>query len=118
MRLTNASTHEARSDVTIREILSRLATYEDAEDQGRLVILPKALYEACDIPLITGVTEWEVTGVRYYDGAVQAYTVQTKNVQTIIDGREIGKTVFLARAEAEAALKRGQDDGQETRAAD
>lgn len=29
MRLTNASTHEARSDVTIREILSRLAAYED-----------------------------------------------------------------------------------------
>ena len=40
MRLTNASTHEARSDVTIREIISRLAAYEDAEEQGRLAILP------------------------------------------------------------------------------
>ncbi len=28
-RLTNAFTHEARSDVTIREMLSRLAAYED-----------------------------------------------------------------------------------------
>lgn len=40
MRLTNASTHEARSDVTIREMLSRLAAYEDAEEQGLLVYLP------------------------------------------------------------------------------
>ena len=40
MRLTNASTHEARSDVTIREIISRLSAYEDAEEQGRLAILP------------------------------------------------------------------------------
>lgn len=92
------------------QALKKLAVYEDAEEQGRLLILPKTLYEADDTPLITGVTEWEVTGVRFYDGVVQAYTVKTKNVQTIIWGKEIGKTVFLTREEAEAVLKGGQND--------
>ena len=81
----------------------------EANAEGRLLILPKTLYEADPTPLIKGVTEWKVTGVRYYDGAVQEYTVQTENVQTIIYGREIGKTVFLTRADAEAALRKEND---------
>ena len=89
---------------------NKLCDYEDAEEQGRLVILPKTLYEANDTPLIFGVAEWEVTGVRFYDGVVQAYTVKTKSVQTIIWGEEIGKTVFLSREEAEAALKGETND--------
>ena len=105
-RLTYYNERKGHYDwhVTNSEIGDRLAEYEDAEEQGRLVILPETLYEADTTPLITGVTEWKVTGVQYYDGTVQAYTVQTKNVQTIIYGDEIGKTVFLTREEAEAAL--------------
>lgn len=44
-RLTDASTHEARNDVTIREVLARLAAYEDtglepeAVDNLRLSLL-------------------------------------------------------------------------------
>lgn len=82
----------------------------EANAEGHLLILPKILYEADSTPLIKGVIEWKVTGVRYYDGAVQAYTVRTKNVQSIIYGREIGETVFLTREEAEAALRRGADN--------
>lgn len=92
------------------EIADKLATYEDAEEQGRLVILPKTLYEADDTPLVTGVTEWEVMGVRFYNGVMSAYMVKTKNIQTIIYGKDIGKTVFFTREEAEAALKGGQDN--------
>lgn len=87
------------------EITDRLAAYEDAEEQGRLVILPEMLYEADTTPLVTGIIKWKVTGMLYYDWAVQSYTVQTETTQAIISGCEIGKTVFLSREEAEAALK-------------
>lgn len=76
--------------------IDKLAAYEDAEEQGRLVLLPDKLY---------GFYEWNVTGVRYYDGKVQAYCVKNEQVESIIYGDEIGKTVFLSREEAEAALK-------------
>ena len=33
-------TIEAYSDYDVREIINRLATYEDLEEQGRLVVLP------------------------------------------------------------------------------
>ena len=84
-----------------------LDEYTTAKREGRLLVLPKTLYEADPTPLIMGVIEWKVTGVRYYDGAVRAYTVQTENVQSIIYEREIGKTVFFTRAEAESVLKEG-----------
>lgn len=73
-----------------------------AEDDGRLVILPEKLY---------GVYEWDVTGVRYYDGEVTAYCVKNAQVESIIYASEIGKTVFLTHEEAEAAFKEGRDDG-------
>ena len=78
------------------ELLEKLASYEDAEEQGRLVILPEKLY---------GFYEWDVTGVRYYDGEITAYCVKNERVEFIIYASEIGKTVFLTREEAEAALK-------------
>ncbi len=85
------------------EYVERLADcplLEVAEEQGLLIRLPKTLYEAHGGPRTTYVIEWEVTGVRYYNGTVHAYTVRTTNVRSIIYGREIGKTVFLSREEA------------------
>jgi hypothetical protein len=98
--------------ITAQEIseATGFPTYEQMKEwckanaEGRLLILPKMLYEADFTPLIKGVIEWKVTGVRYYDGAVQAYTVRLENIQSIIYGHEIGETVFLTRAEAESAL--------------
>ncbi len=87
------------------EALEKLTADEDAEEQGRLVILPPKLYEAVDVPVAYGVVEWDVTGVRYYDGEITAYTVRNSCSISIINGYEIGKTVFLSREEAEAALK-------------
>lgn len=85
----------------INAMYNKLSAYEDAEEQGRLLILPKTLYEA----EIMGVTEWKVTGAFYHDGAVESYEVQTKNIRAVMFSSEIGKTVFLSREEAEAALK-------------
>lgn len=39
-RLTNSGTREAKSDVTIREVLNKLAEYEDLEEKGMLLKLP------------------------------------------------------------------------------
>lgn len=89
-------------EISTFDMLDKLAAYEDAEEQGRLVMLPEKLY---------GFYEWDVTGVRYYDGKVTAYCVKNEQVESIIYANEIGKTVFLTREEAEAALKGGQDDG-------
>ena len=58
----------------------------EANAEGRLLILPKTLYEADPTPLIMGVIEWKVTGVRYCDGTVRAYSVQTENVQVLAYG--------------------------------
>lgn len=114
MRLTNASTHEARSDVTIREIVSRLAAYEDAEEQGLLVRLP------CKVGDMVYVLE------RFCDGSIGdcdswAKCEECEDYQQKVSERRIGtlaqavsviemlgKTVFPSREEAEAALKRGE----------
>ena len=79
-----------------RIVIDRLAEYEDAEEQGRLVMLPEKLY---------GLYEWDVTGVRYYNGKVTAYYVKNEQVESIIYESEIGKSVFLTREKAEAVLK-------------
>lgn len=126
MRLTNASTHEARSDVTIREIISRLAAYEDAEEQGRLAILP------CKV----GDVVWRIAiGTRgkrrsaYPQYVIYEFRISevygSKSIMffghNIINGKmstsfevfredDFGKTVFRTGEEAEAALKGGQTD--------
>lgn len=42
-RLTISGTKEAKPDVTIREVLNKLAEYEDLEEQGKLLELPCAV---------------------------------------------------------------------------
>ena len=39
-RLTNTGTKEAKESVTIREVIYKLAEYEDLEEQGLLLRLP------------------------------------------------------------------------------
>lgn len=80
---------------TWRNIYKKLAAYEDAEEDGRLIILP------CKVGT-------KVYRVKYVPNAI------TKNPIYVIGIREskfhlwyldeFGKTVFLTREEAEAAL--------------
>lgn len=99
--VNNNVCYEDQNEDYCGDAIDKLAAYEDAEAQGRLVILPEKLY---------GFYEWDVTGVRYYDGKVTAYCVKNEQVESIIYGSEIGKTVFLTREEAEAALKGERED--------
>ena len=113
MRLTNAYTHEARSDVTIREMLSRLSDYEDAEEQGKLVMLP------CKV----GGTVFVIEGHVVYKSQVNSITIRDDGLWLegtfnhfglVYFSGKIGRGIFLTREEAEAALKGVQDDASNT----
>ena len=92
--------------------LYKLAAYEDAEEQGRLVRLPCKVGETVYAPTRNFVSEFRVSRFDY-DGHEQFLWVEWYLVKGIsgdfrLDGiyaSEISKTVFLTRKEAEAALK-------------
>lgn len=112
-RLTNR-TKEAKSNVTIKEVCDKLADYEDLEEQGRLLKLPckvgdkiYSIYRCFD----DGVQELIVKGIHMH-----SYT-PTKTILSIefesddqrccgkLRAEELGRTLFLAKGEAEEKLK-------------
>lgn len=84
------------------ELLRKLAAYEDAEEQGRLVILPCKVGDIVyrvhtkDHIVKNRIIAFYVSasGIWYWDETGRETPVET-----------IGKTVFLTREEAEVALK-------------
>ena len=75
---------------TINDIYEKLASYEDLEEQGKLLKLPCAVGSLVYEP--------------YQFGGEGAWEIDVhKNRLEDLD--KIGKTVFLTREEAEAALK-------------
>ena len=88
-----------QDEYTKKTILNRLADYEDAEEHGRLVVLP------CKI----GQTVYRVCRKKY---DVDGYGMQWEEDWGIVTNsfhlgilNEIGKNVFLTREEAEDVLK-------------
>lgn len=89
----------------LHEENARLKKYEDAEKDGRLVVLPvkkgTQIFRVVDIP------EHECQGRmrgHYFPATKRIY----KGVMQWEDGPNFCKTVFLTREEAEAALKGGE----------
>lgn len=100
-RLTYSGTKEAKTDVTIRDALNKLAEYEDLEEQGKLLKLPCAMgntvytiYSSEDDSFIEEAKVEEVSTHRIWIDSVY------------FDYDDFGKSVFLTREEAEAALKK------------
>ena len=88
-RLTNAGTKEAKESVTIREVIYKLAEYEDLEEQGLLLKLP------CKV----GDTVYCImTGLSYKNPSIFKMKFDYELM------KHFGKRVFLTREEAEAAL--------------
>ena len=95
------------------KVLTKLADYEDAEEQGLILRLP------CPI----GSTIWFVGNEFVNDYEVRRYIVDETGIDCVqiakeIDGRDywnsfsiddIGKTIFLTKEEAELALKDMQE---------
>lgn len=114
MRLTYRGYNDVpflRTDAEQTEVITKLAAYEDAEEQGRLVILP---CKVGDMVWSRDVEPWTVILVEWFSRKVTQLhcksPVTGRGMTFSVGKRSLGKTVFLTREEAEAALKEGQDD--------
>lgn len=82
-------------------IYHKLKQYEDAEENGLLVRLPlkkgSKVYSAKE--------EYTVAEISCFDDFELKFIAKNDYSAICFDGKEIGKTVFLTKAEAEAKLK-------------
>ena len=94
----------------IATILKKLADYEDLEEQGRLIKLPCKVGDTVygintDRNIVSAL---KIISVKIYSYAIyfdyQLIDGIYKNIVSFADA-DIGKTVFLTKAEAEAKLK-------------
>ena len=105
-----------------RSILQKLSEYETAEEEGRLVVLPcknwldivfgeQELFYGIDMDYtenpIREITAHNEERFTWYDGWKTVFLkgVDENGLDWEFAPEEIGKTVFLAREEAEKALK-------------
>ena len=90
-----------------KRALEKLATYEDAEEQGLLVRLPRKVGDTVWFIKKTGFhpeiieTRIDEIGVRHSGGFIKLAC--NSQYRTAISALE--KTIFMSREEAEAALK-------------
>lgn len=91
-------------------IFERLAHYEDLEEQGRILISPCKVGDTVWVVNSLWVSEYTVTSV-YWDGVFFQFKAENKTYAedcryfSFFDER-IGKTVFLAKEDAENFLDR------------
>ena len=88
--------------------IDRLEELADADRAGRLVVLPckvgDGLWTFCSHP-VKQVYSFTVTDISTLNGRTMLNTSRCG----VIDARDVGKTVFLTREEAEAALEATKD---------
>lgn len=93
----------------IEDAVNFIRKYEDAEEQGRLVILPCKVGDTVFVITERGfIAKGEVRNFRFFDKLI--VDVEYHHFGTCATSRYWGETVFLTREEAEAALKRIQDE--------
>lgn len=105
-RLTNPGTKEAKINVTIKQVLDKLAEYENFEEQGLLLRLPTEAYFIKDNIVCKGWVQelvyspcWKLLlGIRYDDNSLDSYRGY------------VGNTVFLTQFKAEQKLKEMESD--------
>ena len=91
----------------IQEAIIKLASYEDAEEQGLLIRLPVAIGSRVYSPTRDFVSEYTICGIEIYKEGFFFNWICEKGMYSNVRGftnHAIGKTVFLTREEAEAAL--------------
>ena len=87
----------------------KLQHYEDLEEQGRLIELPCKIGDTVwDIKWWDDTTETRVIDGKTYFRRVMKHKV-TKSKFKLFDYDNFGKTVFLTKEEAEAALKGAEE---------
>ena len=98
-----------------RMVLEKLSTYEDSEEQGRLVKLPCKIGDTVYVPTRNFISELRITEVVYNRDGTYLRWVLLSGIYPNLNGfvgRKIGNEVFLTKSEAEAKLKelRGNND--------
>ena len=86
-----------------QSVLDRLAAYEDAEKQGLLVRLPCKVGDTVFRIWNGEIEQYQVVSVWYNDHIKRRFHAECFPFYRFYD-EDIGKTVFLTREEAEAAL--------------
>lgn len=88
---------------------TRLRELAEADKDGRLVVLPckvgDGLWTFCSYP-VEQVYSFTVTDISTLNGRTMLNTSRCG----VIDARDVGKTVFLTREEAEKALEAMKDE--------
>ena len=108
-RLTYSGTHEAKPDVTIKEVIDKLSNYEDLEEDGKLIELPcktgdtvYVMNDDCECPgdcyQSQTCKSCEYRNL-YIDEEVATLSFIIDNIDNF------GKTVFLTEKEALEALE-------------
>ncbi len=92
-----------------QEGVARLRELAEADKAGRLVVLPckvgDGLWTFCSYP-VEQVYSFTVTDISTLNGRTMLNTSRCG----VIDARDVGKTVFLTREEAEKALEAMKDE--------
>lgn len=109
--------NKAYSDYERREIVERLAEYEELEVQGLLLKLPCKVGSTLYQPFHSDIIEYKVTGVLCFDIIRNewmleiSYEVNDVWYKTICELESVGKIIFLTRGEAEQALEQMKAGG-------
>lgn len=96
--------------IPLIDALNKLAEYEDAEEQGRLIKLPCALGDTVyAITADNSIVEYDVVGItiEHYRVQIELWSKTIIPMRRWVNSEDFDKTVFLTREEA--ALK-GADE--------
>ena len=105
-RLTNSGTKEARPDVTIRDILNKLAEYEDLYEQGKMLKLPCAVGDTVYRIVPKNYRKIAELKIREFVVCENGLCFRTDKTDFNYSCDEFGEYIFLTREEAEQSLKR------------
>jgi len=113
-RMTMRDEVSQRFSLTAKISLDRLREIAEAEREGLCVVLPVKLHDKLYYVDKEQVRETEVESIHNWTSGCWKLSTHTDRKSTHwigyeVDFNGIGKTVFLTRAEAEAALRREQD---------
>ena len=99
---------ELKPAADIGKILQRLAVYEDAEEQGRLKVLPCKVGDTIYEPYLGRILERQVVSIVIQRSFMVIYCGGSS---TSFNPADFGKIVFLTYEEAEVAMKGYQKNG-------
>lgn len=104
------ATEEDTQDCTecaIGKCFNKLGEYENLEEQGKLLKLPCAVGDTlyCDGKYFASHCKGKIHSFKVSDIVTEIKSYYRGEVDYCFDFENVGKTVFLTREEAEAALK-------------